>query len=563
MPGSRDKGLLTHIEALAYPVAAWSFAVIFLESIVRPLMDYGLLELITAGTNLLLLCLIIIGRLLAKDSRKQTLLLRFDIIMLLLGGLLMFYQAKYVIFFLLIRQTYFILQYLLFHAFDGKFYKALTNNPPVSLMLSFAFVILLGTVMLMLPEASVQRRVTPLFDALFTATSATCVTGLIVQDTGSYFSLFGQIVILTLIQVGGLGIMTISTAFALIMGRRLTLKLENVMHSVVGDNERLDVFQLLKNIVIVTVMIEAIGAILLFFSFSKTLTPPQAMYNAIFHSISAFCNAGFSLFDNSLMRFVDNPVVNLTITTLILLGGIGFAVIIDLYRYIFKLDRVRKLNLHSKIVLSVSGILILLGFVGFYIAEYHGVMENFSISRRILSSWFQSVTARTAGFNTVDITRIAPASVLVFLAMMFIGASPGSTGGGVKTTTFAVLILSVTSMLRGRRELSLYNRRISLSNYREATSLITLSVGIISIVVFLLFLVENLPFDKLIFEAISAFGTVGLSMGITAKLSGAGKLLITVLMYIGRIGPLTLIYALSMRKREPNINYAEEKIAIG
>lgn len=563
MPGSRDKGLLTHIEALAYPVAVWSFAVIFLESIVRPLMDYGLLELITAGTNLLLLCLIIIGRLLAKDSRKQTLLLRFDIIMLLLGGLLMFYQAKYVIFFLLIRQTYFILQYLLFHAFDGKFYKALTNNPPVSLMLSFAFVILLGTVMLMLPEASVQRKVTPLFDALFTATSATCVTGLIVQDTGSYFSLFGQIVILTLIQVGGLGIMTISTAFALIMGRRLTLKLENVMHSVVGDNERLDVFQLLKNIVIVTVMIEAIGAILLFFSFSKTLSPPQAMYNAIFHSISAFCNAGFSLFDNSLMRFVDNPVVNLTITTLILLGGIGFAVIIDLYRYVFKLDRVRKLNLHSKIVLSVSGILILLGFVGFYIAEYHGVMENFSISRRILSSWFQSVTARTAGFNTVDITRIAPASVLVFLAMMFIGASPGSTGGGVKTTTFAVLILSVTSMLRGRRELSLYNRRISLSNYREATSLITLSVGIISIVVFLLFLVENLPFDKLIFEAISAFGTVGLSMGITAKLSGAGKLLITVLMYIGRIGPLTLIYALSMRKREPNINYAEEKIAIG
>ncbi|MDD5537067.1 MAG: TrkH family potassium uptake protein [Candidatus Cloacimonetes bacterium] len=563
MPGSRDKGLLTHIEALAYPVAAWSFAVIFLESIVRPLMDYGLLELITAGANLVLLCLIIIGRLLAKDSRKQTLLLRFDIIMLLLGGLLMFYQAKYVIFFLLIRQTYFILQYLLFRAFDGKFYKALTNNPPVSLMLSFAFVILMGTVLLMLPEASVQRKVTPLFDALFTATSATCVTGLIVQDTGSYFSLFGQIVILTLIQVGGLGIMTISTAFALIMGRRLTLKLENVMHSVVGDNERLDVFQLLKNIVIVTVMIEAIGAILLFFSFSKTLSPPQAMYNAIFHSISAFCNAGFSLFNDSLMRFVDNPVVNLTITTLILLGGIGFAVIIDLYRYVFKLDRVRKLNLHSKIVLSVSGILILLGFVGFYIAEYHGVMENFSVSRRILSSWFQSVTARTAGFNTVDITRIAPASVLVFLAMMFIGASPGSTGGGVKTTTFAVLILSVTSMLRGRRELSLYNRRISLSNYREATSLITLSVGIISIVVFLLFLVENLPFDKLIFEAISAFGTVGLSMGITAKLSGAGKLLITVLMYIGRIGPLTLIYALSMRKREPNINYAEEKIAIG
>ncbi|MDD2506684.1 MAG: TrkH family potassium uptake protein [Candidatus Cloacimonetes bacterium] len=563
MSKPRDKGLLTNIKALAYPVAAWSFAVLFLESIIRPLMNYGLLELITAGVNLLLLCFIIIGRLLVKDSGKQTVPLRFDIIMLLLGGLLMFYQAKYVIFFLLIRQTYFIIQYMLFHAFDGKLYKTLTSNPPVSLMLSFALVILIGTVLLMLPEASVQKQVTPFIDALFTATSATCVTGLSVQDTGGYFSLFGQLVILALIQVGGLGIMTISTAFALIMGRRLTLKLENVMHSVVGDNERLDMFQLLKNIVIVTVIIEMIGAILLFFGFARTLSPSQAMYNAIFVSISAFCNAGFSLFSNSLMSYVDDPVVNLTITSLIILGGIGFAVIIDLYRYAFKLDKVRKLSLHSKIVLSVSAILVLVGLVCLYITEYNGVMQDFSISRRLLSSLFQSVSARTAGFNTVDITSISPASVLVFLIMMFIGASPGSTGGGVKTTTFAVLILSVTSMLRGRRELSLFNRRIALSNFREAASLVTLSLGIVFIVAFLLFLVESLPFDKLMFEVISAFGTVGLSMGITAKLSAAGKILITILMYIGRIGPLTLIYALSMRKHEPNIQYAEEKIAIG
>jgi trk system potassium uptake protein TrkH len=430
-------------------------------------------------------------------------------------------------------------------------------------MLSFIAVIFIGTILLMLPEASVAHRVTPFVDALFTATSATCVTGLIVFDTGTYFSLFGQLVILVLIQLGGLGIMTVSTAFALIMGRRLTLKLENVMQSVIGDNERLNAFQLLKNIVIVTAIIEGIGAMVLFVKFAQTMPPSQAMYSSIFHSVSAFCNAGFSLFPDSLIRYVDSPLVNFTITGLILLGGIGFAVMIDLYRYILRVDRVRKLNLHSKIVLMISAFLILVGFISFFVSEYNGVMAEFSISRRMLSSWFQSVTARTAGFNTLDTALISPASVMVFLVLMFVGASPGSTGGGIKTTTFAVLMLSLTSMLKGRRELSLYNRRIALSNFREATSLITLSGIIIFIVVFLLFLFENLPFEKLLFEAISAFGTVGLSMGVTDKLGRAGRLLITVLMYIGRIGPLTLIYALSMRKREPNIKYAEEKIAIG
>ncbi|MDD4687419.1 MAG: TrkH family potassium uptake protein [Candidatus Cloacimonetes bacterium] len=563
MSVNNSKGLLKHIEALAYLIAAWSFAVIFLESIVQELMNYHLLEFITAGANLLLLFLTIISRLICKDQSKQTVLLRIDIIMLLLGGLLMFYQAKFVIFFLLIRQTYFIMQYILFRAFEGKLYKILTDNPPVSLMLSFAFVILVGTILLMLPEASVNKEITPFIDALFTSTSATCVTGLIVRDTGSYFSLFGQLVILVLIQIGGLGIMTVSTAFALIMGKRLTLKLENVMHNVVGDNERLDVFQLLKNIVIVTAIIEAFGAVFLFLTFSKTMQASQALYSAIFHSISGFCNAGFSLFTDSLMGYVDNPLVNFTLTGLILLGGLGFAVMIDLYRYVFKLDRVRKLTLHSKIVLLVSSLLILVGFISVYVAEYNGLMNGFTVSKRMLSSWFQSVTARTAGFNTLDITRLSPASILVFLGLMFIGASPGSTGGGIKTTTFAVLLLSVTSMLRGRRELSMYNRKIAISNFREATSLIILSSGIIFLVVFGLFMVESFPFEKIIFEAISAFGTVGLSMGITDKLGAAGKLLITILMYIGRIGPLTLIYALSMRKREPKITYAEEKIAIG
>jgi trk system potassium uptake protein TrkH len=357
--------------------------------------------------------------------------------------------------------------------------------------------------------------------------------------------------------------MTISTAFALIMGRRLTLKLENLMQSVMGESERLNVFQLLKNIVIVTVLIEGVGAILLFPVFARDMSSSLAMYHAVFHSVSAFCNAGFSLFSDSLVSFVDNPLINFTISSLIILGGIGFAVLIDLYRYVMHVDKVRKLTLHSKIVLTVSAALLVIGFVSIYISEYHSVMQGFSINRRILSSWFQSASARTAGFNTVDIGAMAPASLLVLMVLMFIGASPGSTGGGIKTTTFAVLALSVISMLKGRRELSLFNRRISLSNFREATGLITLAAGIVFFVVFLLFLFEQQAFDKLMFEAISAFGTVGLSTGITGRLTHVGKMLITILMYIGRIGPLTLIYALSMRKRQPKLNYAEEKIAIG
>ncbi len=563
MPSSSSSHYLKHIESVAYVLAGWSFLVLFLESIISHYVSYRSLEIVTALANILLLSLTILNNLFAPDRSSNRNVVVLDVAMLALGTVLFFYQVKFVIFFLLIRQTWFIVQYLLFRAFEGRLYKALTNNPPVSLMLSFAFVILIGTVLLMLPAASVSGRVTPPVDALFTATSATCVTGLIVYDTGSYFSLFGQLVILALIQIGGLGIMTISTAFALIMGQRLTLKLESVMYSVMGKNTQFDLFQLIKSVVLVTAIIEISGAILLFFVFSGSMNPAAAMYSSIFHSISAFCNAGFSLFQDSFISLVDNPLLNFTITLLIILGGLGFAVLIDVYRYVIKVDKVRKLNLHSKIVLSATFILLLIGFVAIYWAESHGTMQGFTISRRVMSSWFQSVTMRTAGFNTIDFSTIKPATVLVSLVLMFIGASPGSTGGGVKTTTFAVLLLSVTSMLRGRKELSLFNRKISLSNHREATSLITLAALIVFVVIFILLMVEGKAFDKIIFEAISAFGTVGLSMGITAQLSIVGKLLITMLMYIGRISLLTMIYALSLRKVQARISFAEEKIAIG
>jgi trk system potassium uptake protein TrkH len=555
--------VLRHVEFFAYLLAVWSFIVLFLEPIIGYYMNYKAVETYTALANILLLMLTILNRVLTGEHKKKINLIIFDVVILILGALLMVYQAKFVIFFLLIRQTYFIIQFLIFRAFEGKLYHMLTGNPPISLMLSFAFVILGGTVILMLPASSASNQVTPFLDALFTSTSATCVTGLIVVDTGSYFSTFGQIIILLLIQIGGLGIMTVSTAFAIILGQRINLKLENIMQQVVGGSQTINLFRLLKNIVIVTAIIESAGAALLFLKFSQTELPLRALYLSVFHSVSAFCNAGFALYSNNMATFVDSFLVNFTITGLIILGGLGFTVLIDVNRYLFVRERVKKLSLHTKLVLFTSAALLVAGFAAYYFAEYNGVMSGFSIYRRILSSWFQSVTTRTAGFNTIDTSALGKSSVLITLILMFIGASPGSTGGGIKTSTFAVLILSLTSILRGKKDLSAFNRKIPASNFREATSLIMLSAGIIFVLVFFLMLVEPHPFDRILFEAISAFGTVGLSMGITPGLGSLGKFLITLLMYVGRIGPLTMIYALAIKKHYVNIDYAEEKIAIG
>ncbi len=554
---------LKYIEIFAYILAFWSFAVLFFESIISFYLDFKVVESLTALANILFLVLTILGRFAQSDAGKQRKIIIFDVVMLMLGSLLFIYQAKFVIFFLLIRQTYFILTFLIFRAFEGRFYKLLTDNPPITLMLSFLGVILTGTALLMLPAASVENKVTPFIDALFTSTSATCVTGLIVVDTAKYFTIFGQVVILLLIQIGGLGIMTISTAFALIMGQRLTLKLENVMHSMMGEAQSFDIFALLRNIVLVTLIIESIGALVLYFSFVQVTEPLRAFYFAIFHSVSAFCNAGFSLYSQGLVPFIDNVNINLGITALIILGGIGFAVIIDLYHYFTAREKGKRLTLHTKMVLVTTAALLIGGMIAYFISEYNYSMRGFGVSRRLLASWFQSVTTRTAGFNTIDVSLLGSGSVLVSLILMFIGASPGSTGGGIKTTTFAVLILSVTSMLRGRKDLTLMNRKISLSNAREATSLVTLALSIVLLIVFMLMMTQHFSFEKIAFEAVSAFGTVGLSMGITADLDAIGKLLITLLMYIGRIGPLTLIYALSISKRQGNVELAEEKIAIG
>jgi trk system potassium uptake protein TrkH len=554
---------LRQVEIAAYLLAIWSFLVLFLEPIIGFYTNYARVEFFTALANLVLLLLTILNRVLLGESKERHRILLFDVAMLILGSIFLVSQAKFVIFSLLIRQTYFILQYILFRAFEGKLYRWLTGNPPVTLMLSFLLVILFGAILLMLPVSSKLNTVTPFMDALFTATSATCVTGLVVVDTGTHFSFFGQMVILMLIQIGGLGIMTISTVFAIILGQRINLKLENIMYQVVGGSYAVNVFQLLKSIVLVTLVIESVGTLLLFARFAQDFQPMEALFLSLFHAVSAFCNAGFSPLGNNLVSYVDSLAVNLVITALIIAGGLGFSVIIDLQHHALKKDRARKLNLHTKIVLVTTAFLLVLGFTVFYLAEYNGAMRGFSIHRRILGSWFQSVTLRTAGFNTIDLSQIGKASVLISIVLMFIGASPGSTGGGIKTTSFAVLTLSVISLLKGKRHISVFKRRIHEYNFREATGLIMLSITIILVVLFFLMLVEPHAFDKLLFEAVSAFGTVGLTLGITPQLTVIGKLLITVLMYVGRIGPLTMIYAFSTRAKQININYAEEKIPIG
>ncbi len=525
------------------------------------------------------------------------------------------------------RQTYMIVKGLAYVSYNEKIFRKLSANPPVFFLLSFFVVIILGSFLLSLPWAvsSNHHSDTPYLDALFTATSATCVTGLIVQDTGSYFTSFGQIIILILIQIGGLGIMTISTAFAILLGEKLTQRSENVMKDVMGESNRLDMLTLIKDIFLVTMLFEMGGAAVYYFMFRRhPLVTGSAGYYAVFHSISAFCNAGFSLFSDSLVQFKSSLGVNLITMFLIIVGGIGFSVLVDLRRNVVQRYNPGRLTLHTKLVLLMTVCLILIGFVAFFISEYNHTMRDFSFLERLLASMFQSVTTRTAGFNTIDNAQLSNSSVFITNLLMFIGASPGSTGGGVKTTTFAIIILSVLAIIKGGEGVSIFKRRISDEMLKRVLALIATSIGFISIMIFLLLFFETTPpksivvsetrktwetaipaemvpaeslsvaaisdsvivrepqrlaqyekvdtqyqwseqksFRKVVFEAFSAFGTVGLSMGITADLTIGGKIIIILLMYLGRVGPLTLIFALTQSKTKKTLAYTVEKISIG
>jgi trk system potassium uptake protein TrkH len=440
---------------------------------------------------------------------------------------------------------------------------------PVRLMaMSFVGLIAVGTLFLTFPSATADGRGTPFLDALFTATSATCVTGLIVRDTPVYFSLFGQLVILALIQLGGLGIMTFSASLAVIFGRRLGMGQRQAMSSMIEEARDIDIARTLRYILLLTLLAEAVGTLLLFIRWLGHFpTLGQTFYQAAFHAVSAFCNAGFSLFSDSLVRYCSDLPVNLVVIGLILLGGLGFSVVHELVsrRTLRQTppSLLRRLTVHSRLVLSTSALLVVAGTVVFFFFEYDNVLAHLPLGTKLLAALFQSVTPRTAGFNTVPLVGLKPVTILLWSLLMFIGASPGGTGGGIKTTTLAVLFLAVRNRIAGREDVEFRGRLVPRDVVYRATSIAAVSAAIAIGFYALLLITERAPFSDILFETVSAFGTVGLSTGVTPHLTAAGKVAIVVLMYVGRLGPLTL--ALAMRAREPRlpITYPEARILVG
>ena len=541
------------------------FAIVNIEFLFLKLikLDSSIISLYTQ-ISIIFLTLYISYRLIKNGVTVQRLLNLLPDIIFILIGLLIKDSERVFQFYLVGRQTFSLLNLRMLSDSKSTFIEMISDNPPVLVMLTFFLAVFIGALLLMLPVATSFGKETSLLGALFTSTSATCVTGLIVYDTGTHFSIFGQIIILSLIQIGGLGIMTISSAFAIILGQKMSLKRESIMQNVIGESNKLDMISLVRNVIVVTITLELLGAVILYFTFiSKSYSVNQAIYHSIFHSISAFCNAGFCLYPDSLVRYLDNFNINFVITSLIIMGGIGFPVMKDIQRTIKNKFRFKRLSLHSKIVISATLILLLLGTMAFFISEYNNEMKGFSLLDRLFASYFQSVTTRTAGFNTMDTANLSKGSSFVSGILMFIGASPGSTGGGIKTTALVVVFIAVVAMFRGHKDVNIFKRKVSENIIKKVMALVAASIAFLALMIFLLLIFEPFTFEKTIFEAISAFGTVGLSMGITSQLSDAGRIIIVLLMYIGRVGPLTLMFAISQTKDRSYFTFTEEKISIG
>jgi trk system potassium uptake protein TrkH len=439
----------------------------------------------------------------------------------------------------------------------------LTASPPRTLTLGFALIILLGAQLLTLPIASADGQPTRWIDALFTATSATCVTGLVVVDTGTYYSTFGQLVILALIQVGGLGFMTMATLFTLFLKRRVSLREKLILQEALNQTSLEGIVRLVRKVLIYAVTIEAVGAALFTIRFLFDMSPGRAAYYGVFHAVSFFNNAGFDLIGQfrSLTPYVGDPLVNLVTMALIVLGGLGFVVLDDVVGFRKK----RRLSLHSKVVLSMTAFLIVFGTIVIFIFEYTNplTMKPLGFGEKLLAAMMQSVSPRTAGVNTLDIGSLRQATQFFIVILMFIGASPGSTGGGIKTTTFTALLGAVFAMIRGKDDVVLFQYRLAQERVYKAITVTLFSLALVVTATMILSTTEDRPFLKLLFEVTSAFGTVGLTTGITTTLTLAGKIIIVLMMFIGRLGPLTLTYALAPKPGRVLYRQAEGKIIIG
>ena len=432
--------------------------------------------------------------------------------------------------------------------------------------LGFAGIIVLGMLLLALPAASQSGRSIGLFDALFTSTSAVCVTGLVVRDTGTTFTLFGQVVLLCLIQIGGLGFMTFATMLFRAIGRRVSLRERMLMRESMNEDSLSGLDALIRWVMLSAFTVELVGAALLSVRMIPRFGLAKGLFYSVFHAVSAFCNAGFDLFGNysSLTGYVADPLMNFTVMMLIVVGGIGFGVLQDLRAY----RRSRRLRLHTKIVLTAYAALFVFGVLFTLLAEWNNpaTLGALNFWQKLQAAMFHSVTLRTAGFNTIDLAALRPASKLVNAMLMFIGASPASTGGGIKVTTFAVIMLLVRMTVRGEDELVVYRRKLGRDLVRRAIVVMMLAGGVLMLDCIAISLMQpELALIDVVFECASAVGTVGVSAFGSAQLNSVSRAMIILTMFMGRIGPLTMALVLTRRQRttKTQLHYPEEHIMIG
>lgn len=438
-------------------------------------------------------------------------------------------------------------------------------SPYRVITLAFAGAIAIGTLLLSLPVSHAPEQKIGVLDALFTATSAVCVTGLVVVDTGSAWSRFGQVVIMLLIQAGGLGIITLGTLLAMVVGRRFSVSDRLRLQTQLSSLEVGGVVRLMRRLLLFTFAVELLGTLVLLIRFGQLYPGREAGFHAVFHAVSAFNNAGFALYPDSLVRFGDEPLVLLTIAALFIIGGFSFVALANLFMHMRR-GRRAPLLLNTRIVVLTSALLTVGTTVLLLLFEWSNPasLGGMSWGGKLMTAFFQAVTPRTAGFNSLEYGSLREVSLVFTMMLMFVGANPASTGGGIKTVTFYVLVGSAWSQIRGRGELTTFRRRITSATVIRAGSIALLSMLVIATVAVILSITDpQIPFVAVAFETFSAFGTVGLSLGITGELSAVGKVVIVMLMYVGRLGPLTAALALAEKQPDKSIAYPAENVVIG
>ena len=445
------------------------------------------------------------------------------------------------------------------------FLKNKSFSPYMTILLSFMVVTILGGILLSLPISMRYGKSVKLIDGFFIATSAICVTGLSSIDIGSVYNIFGQMVILVLIQLGGLGVITFTSVIIIMISKKIGYYTKKIVQEDINIDTTFKIEEYVKKVIFSVIIIEFIGTVILFFEFIKKFGFLKAVYYSFFHSVSAFCNAGFSLFSDNLYGFKNSFIINMTIPRLIFLGGIGFSTILNCYNVLRKKEK--RLTSTTKLSIKISIFLVIIGMIAMLILEYSNksTIGNLSFGQKLEASFFQSVTTRTAGFNTISILGLKRSTSLLFVILMFIGASPGSTGGGIKTTTIGLIILGTLATLKNKDTIEYDKRSVSWRIYSKAITVLFISLIYTTICVFLLILFErNKNLLDLVFEVFSAFGTVGLSRNLTPSLADISKFILIVTMFVGRVGPLTIALALSKSNlKKGRYTYPQENILIG